>query len=193
MGVKNRCEASLRKISLGKYQTTLYNKNGSAFHSSAIGGLITIFAVSIIGAAILIQLIAVFNKSHYNLDIEGELIQAYLLDDNYMLHENMTSCSDYVPIKIRDFPKIIGNSKIILINPSSSVNDTLNCTNINVEVVVRMFEGNFTAFNVPLKDAKFGCILLLKSIPLSDHLSTKEMDQLLFYKPKINPEIYTRI
>ena len=73
------------------------------------------------------------------------------------------------------------------------INDTLNCTNINVEVVVRMFEGNFTAFNVPLKDAKFGCILLLKSIPLSDHLSTKEMDQLLFYKPKINPEIYTRI
>ena len=100
MGVKNRCEASLRRISLGKYQTTLYNKNGSAFHSSVIGGLITILAVSIIGAAILIQLIDVFNKSHYNLDVEGEFIQAYQIDDNYMLHENMTSCSDCVPIKI---------------------------------------------------------------------------------------------
>ena len=82
MGVKNRCEASLRKISLGKYQTTLYNKNGSAFHSSVIGGLVTILAVSIIGVAILIQLLGVINKSHYNLDIEGELIQAYVVDDS---------------------------------------------------------------------------------------------------------------
>ena len=148
MGVKNRCEASLRRISLGKYQTTLYNKHGSAFHSSVIGGLITILAVSIIGAAIILQLIAVFNKSHYNLDIEGGFIQAYLMDDGNDIHENMTSYSDYVPIKIRDFPDIMGESNIILMNPS--VNDTLNCTNINVEVGVIMFEGNNRTFNAPL-------------------------------------------
>ena len=79
----------------------------------------------------------------------------------------------------------------MLINPS--VNDTLNCTNINVEVVVALFEGNFTAFNVTLNKTVYGCILLLKFIPLSDHLSTKEMDQLLFRKYKTNPEIYSRI
>ena len=78
MTVKKRCEATLRQISLGKYHTTLYNKNGSAFQSSVLGGLVTILAVSIIGVAILINLLAVFSKSHYNLDIEGELIEKLL-------------------------------------------------------------------------------------------------------------------
>ena len=65
------CMKALRVISLGKYQTTLYNRHDSAFHSSAVGGLITILSVTLVGAAILSQLIAVFSKSHYNLDIEG--------------------------------------------------------------------------------------------------------------------------
>ena len=118
MTVKKRCEVTLRQLSLGKYQTTLYNKHGSAFHSSVIGGLVTILAVSIIGASILIQLLAVFNKSHYNLDIEAELIQAYLTDDNGMLHQNMTTCSSCVPIRIRDFPNIVGDTRIMLEAPS---------------------------------------------------------------------------
>ena len=51
--IRDSCEKSLRVISLGKYQTTLYTKHGSAFHSSVLGGLITIIAVAAIGAAIL--------------------------------------------------------------------------------------------------------------------------------------------
>ena len=77
MTVRKSCETALRQISLGKYQTTLYNKNGSAFHSSVLGGLVTILALSVIGAAIFVQLKAVFSRSHYNLDIEGKQIQAY--------------------------------------------------------------------------------------------------------------------
>ena len=77
---KKRCEHYLRVISLGKYQTTLYNKNGSAFQSSVLGGIMTILAVIVIGAAILQQLIAVFQKVHYNLDVEAEFIQAYYMD-----------------------------------------------------------------------------------------------------------------
>ena len=61
----------LRLISLGKYQTTFYNRHGSAFQSSVLGGVITIIAVAIIGAAILQQFYGVFTKSHYNLDVEG--------------------------------------------------------------------------------------------------------------------------
>ena len=109
MTVKKRCEATLRQISLGKYHTTLYNKHGSPFNSSVIGGLVTILAVSIIGVAILINLLAVFNKSHYNLDIEGELINAYLVDDRGIIHQNVTSCSSCVPIRIRDFTNIMGD------------------------------------------------------------------------------------
>ena len=77
MNAKIRCEAFLRWISQGKYQTTLYNKNGSASQSSVKGGLITILALSLIGAAIIVQLIGVFSKAHYNLDIEAKEIQAY--------------------------------------------------------------------------------------------------------------------
>ena len=51
--LKNRCEGILRMVSLGKYQTTLYNKYGSAFHSSSSGGIITILTVALIGAAII--------------------------------------------------------------------------------------------------------------------------------------------
>ena len=40
-------------ISLGKYQTTLYNKHGSAFQSSVVGGIVTILSVVVIGTAIL--------------------------------------------------------------------------------------------------------------------------------------------
>ena len=81
--LKKMCTAKIRGISLGKYQTTLYNKNGSAFHSSVLGGLLTILSVAVVGAAILQQLINVFAKSHYNLDIEGQLVQAYKLDGNH--------------------------------------------------------------------------------------------------------------
>ena len=71
MALKTSCTTALKHISLGKYQTTLYNKHGSAFHSSVTGGLITIVALIIIGAGIIVQLISVSTKSHYNLDIEG--------------------------------------------------------------------------------------------------------------------------
>ena len=61
----------MRAISLGKYQTTLYNKSDTPFRSSALGGLVTIFAVSIIGYFMVDQLVSVLSKSHYNLDIES--------------------------------------------------------------------------------------------------------------------------
>ena len=35
-------------MSLGKYQTTFYNKSGSAFQSSVVGGVVTIIALVII-------------------------------------------------------------------------------------------------------------------------------------------------
>ena len=101
---KKRCEHYLRVISLGKYQTTLYNKNGSAFQSSALGGIMTILAMAVIGIAILFQLIAVFSQSHYNLDIEGLRIEGYYIDDNNTLHANTTNCKQCIAITMRDYP-----------------------------------------------------------------------------------------
>ena len=72
-----RCLEVLQVISLGKYQTTFYNRHGSAFQSSALGGLITLVAVGAISVAIMYQLVYVFSMKHYNLDIYSEKIQAY--------------------------------------------------------------------------------------------------------------------
>ena len=109
--MKKRCEAILRQVSLGKYQMTLYNKHGSAFHSSVLGGLISILAVGLIGTAILILLIDVFSQSHFNLDVdESSMIQAYQMDRNGMIHQDMTTCSSCVPIKMSDFQEIISGT-----------------------------------------------------------------------------------
>ena len=56
-----------------------------------------------------------------------------------------------------------------------------------------MFEGNYKSFNASLLEAWYGCYLNLNSIPLSDHLSLDEMNQLLFKKLDVFNEIYSRI
>ena len=91
----------LRKISLGKYQTTLINKHGLASYSSALGGIVTIVAMSVIGIAILLQLVAVFTTSHYSLDIEGQLIQAYVDNSEGYIQGNVTTCSSCKAITVR--------------------------------------------------------------------------------------------
>ena len=47
--MKEKLARYLRAISLGKYQTTMYNKNGSPFMSSALGGIVTLLFVALIG------------------------------------------------------------------------------------------------------------------------------------------------
>ena len=76
--VKIRCEQLMRDISLGKYQTTIYNKQNQSFQSSVFGGLLTFLFGSIIGVAVLFQVISVVSESHFNLDLDGKLIQAYV-------------------------------------------------------------------------------------------------------------------
>ena len=72
--MKTAAKRCLRLISLGKYQTTLYNKNGSPFMSSVLGGIITIILIL---ALVLNQLISTFSLSRYNLDLTSKPIKAY--------------------------------------------------------------------------------------------------------------------
>ena len=113
------------------------------------------------------------------------------MDDNLNIHENITTCSSCVSIKIRDFPDIIGNTAISLINLPG--NDNLNCTNTTLVVVVKMFEGTEVYFKVSFEDGKDECFFYLESIPLENYLSSIEMDQLLFTKLNEFNEIVSRI
>ncbi len=104
----NRC---LRFISLGKYQTTLYNKNGSAFMSSVLGGIITLILILAFVPFITNQLISTFTLSRYNLDMTSKPIKAYKIQSNGSIFEEFTDCNkkDCQEFKVKDFRSILGN------------------------------------------------------------------------------------
>jgi len=58
----------LQKVSIGKYQTTLYNKSGNFYKSSSIGGIITILIGIALASVITFMLINVFEKTDYILE-----------------------------------------------------------------------------------------------------------------------------
>lgn len=64
----------LRKISIGKYQTTLYTKSGEFYKSSSLGGIITIFIVIGLTSIITYLLINVFARNHYLLESSQDII-----------------------------------------------------------------------------------------------------------------------
>ncbi len=66
-----------RLISLGKYQTTLYNKNGSPYMSSVLGGIVTLILMLLIGIYSVSILIDTIGKERYNLDLFSQKIRAY--------------------------------------------------------------------------------------------------------------------
>jgi len=96
-------------VSLGKYQTTFYNKSGSAFQSSVVGGVVTIIAVLIVGFIIVEQLISVFSRAHHNLDIDGEIIEAYTCDPTTgLITEKIAQCDgDCTKVYVKDLPRLL--------------------------------------------------------------------------------------
>jgi large-conductance mechanosensitive channel len=90
--MKEKLAKCLRAISVGKYQTTLYNKTGLPYMSSVLGGLITLVCVLIIAAYSVFLLISIFQKERYNLDMTTQEIRAYQPDENYRLQKNLTRC-----------------------------------------------------------------------------------------------------
>ena len=86
--MKEKTARCLRSVSLGKYQTTLYNKTGSPFMSSVIGGIITLVLALVIGVYSVSLLTSIFGKDRYNLDMRSQEIRAYQLDDNGYLQKN---------------------------------------------------------------------------------------------------------
>jgi hypothetical protein len=77
--MKEKLARYLRAISLGKYQTTLYNKDGSPFKSSVVGGIITFFLVILVGVFSGSLLSDTFFKKTYTLDMQSQEIRAYYL------------------------------------------------------------------------------------------------------------------
>ncbi len=75
--MKEKAKRRLRLLSLGKYQTTFYNKKESIFMSSVLEGVITLILVLASAAIITDQLVTTVKQSRYNLDLTAMPINAY--------------------------------------------------------------------------------------------------------------------
>ena len=71
---------ALKVISVGKYPTTLYNKSGTAYHASAIGGITSILIFLGIGYLLITSLVEIFLRAHYNVNAYSTKIDAYMVD-----------------------------------------------------------------------------------------------------------------
>ena len=58
----------LRKISVGKYQTKLYDRNGEGSYSTVLGGLFTLVSSMVLGVISISILFSTISRRHYNMD-----------------------------------------------------------------------------------------------------------------------------
>ena len=98
----------LRIISVGKYQTTLYNKSGDFYKSSVIGGLITLLLIVLFGTMITYFLTVTIKKDHYDMESQEQILNGYL-EHNGTFSTTMTTCQGEIcrDFKIRDLPTLL--------------------------------------------------------------------------------------
>ena len=80
--MKDKASAVLRAISIGKYQTTLYTKQGVPHRASIIGGIVTLLLAVTLGTVVIVQSVNVFSVDHFNLDDSLLNIDAYQMSSN---------------------------------------------------------------------------------------------------------------
>ncbi len=139
--MKEKLAKCIRAISVGKYQTTLYNKTGLPYMSSVLGGLITLVCVLIIATYSVFLLASIFQKERYILDMTTQEIRAYQMDKNYRLQKNLTSCEtgNCRDILVSDWKEISNQIVLVISAKNISVNST-----VNVSVSAQMREyGNY--------------------------------------------------
>jgi hypothetical protein len=168
---KARC---LRVISVGKYQTTLYNKTGLPYMSSVLGGLITLVCVLIIATYSVFLLISIFQKERYNLDMATQEIRAYQLDYDKRLQKNLTSCEtgNCRDILVSDWENVCNDIEIHI--------DALKKTTVNVSVYALMkgFDGN----SQKIVSRNYSeAVFALSEFDLTSNLSKEQSEELLFY------------
>jgi len=107
---------ALKAISFGKYPTTLYNKSGTTYHASVIGGITSIAFIVGFCYLLIVSLVEIFQRVHYNVNISSSKIDAYLYDENYTLL-NETACTapdECKQFKMKDINSLFEPADIIL-------------------------------------------------------------------------------
>lgn len=175
----------LRVVSLGKYPTVFYDrKTGSASYSSVLGGLISLVLFAILGSAILVELIAVFAKTHWNQDISIKKIQALREDGN--LSCDSASSPECFPVTYKDFDRLLSQYRYYVNGIGAELTD-INCNQIimsiniasaqNTSVTDYYFEGQFEKRD--LRNAT-QCILNPGKLNITRMLSEDKLNEPMF-------------
>lgn len=135
--MRSKVASLLKGISLGQYQTTLYNKQGSAFQSSVQGGLVTLVLMIGIFTFATSLLVDNFRKVRFNLDITAEPINAYNVTEDDSIYANRTLCTEGCRnIQVRDFPTTLGTFFSI------SLFNATNCSDFRATLYIQKFGDN---------------------------------------------------
>ena len=129
---------------MGKYQTTFYNKSGSAFQSSVVGGVVTIIALILVGLVILKLLIDVFSQEHHNLDIQADIINAYRSSELFHMDNELAPCTDpCTDIYFRDIESIFSPGLNLTLFLDYFEENTTKCEEFIADYDITGFNGTF--------------------------------------------------
>ena len=182
----------VRAISVGKYQTTLYNKTGLPYMSSVLGGLITLVCVLIIATYSVFLLISIFQKERYNLDMKSQEIRAYQVDDHYRLQKNLTSCEtgNCRDILVSDWEEVCNDIEIYIYALNTTVN-------VSVSAWIEGFDGNnqIVSREIVLDPEDYFAVFALSEFDLRSNfnLSKEQSEELLFFHDTYSDMIMSRI
>ena len=192
--MKEKMARCVRAISVGKYQTTLYNKTGLPYMSSVLGGLITLVCVLIIATYSVFLLVSIFQKERYNLEMTTQEIRAYQRVDDYWLQKNLTSCEtgNCRDILVSDWEEVCDDIEINIYASIATVN-------VSVSAYMRGFDGNYQIVSreiVIVVDPEDNlAVFALSEFDLTSNfnLSKEQSEELLFFQDPYSDMIMSRI
>lgn len=140
--MKRQVAQFLKFISVGKYHTTLYTKQGTTYQSSVGGGILTIFLFLTIGSLIFSSLLHVLWQDHHNLTVTDQRISSYRRNYDGDLLENSTSCGSddgCKVIKVRDIIDLYDDEMSFAIYTDDNCSD----------FTLRVYYVDFGPYNYP--------------------------------------------
>ncbi len=175
--MKEKIAWFVRALSLGKYNTILYNKTGSNSMSSLTGGIITMMIGLLISFYSVFILWSIFGKENYNIDLKSQEIRAYdsqigLGTDVIFKNKTLCSSGNCKDIRLRDWNKLTRDIYFVLGTGNYTIDAVIENFNEEEPIVVS------NQIEVPWYGS--GMIFFFQ-LKVTKNLTEEKLDELLFY------------
>jgi len=172
--MKAKVVSALKFISVGKYQTTLYTKQGTTYNASALGGIVTIALIITMAWLIIPSLISLIRESHMNMDVTETKIDSYLRNEGWDIYPNTTSCAPKEECKkflIRDLDSTYDLDLTLAIYTNANCSDLTLLLNF-VDFGDHNFPGyrNYANYSIP------DCLVQLRDLNMTANLEEDVMN-----------------